>query len=167
MRDDGPVTANKRTVYAASSGAYSDYTVRALFEDRADAEATVARMNTSRFYDAYVEEFDLFPAGSGDALVARPRYEASLGVGMDGVLIDAEPDVEFTTVDADVEPVSPPVCLETWDGRDSYEVSVMADDEPTAVKAVRERAARVAAQLVEGIDPITGRPLDRSRLTGR
>jgi hypothetical protein len=57
-----------RTVYAASSGSYSDYSVDLLFEDRADAEAHVKQTNDDGPEWARgtprVEEFEFWEAGS-------------------------------------------------------------------------------------------------------
>jgi hypothetical protein len=57
-----------RTVFSASSGEYSDYSVDLLFEDRASAEAHVKQMNDEGpAWDrgtVRVEEFELWEAGS-------------------------------------------------------------------------------------------------------
>jgi hypothetical protein len=48
----------KRTVYAASSGSYSDYSVDALFEIKEDAEQYVTDEHAE-----FVEEFSLYEPG--------------------------------------------------------------------------------------------------------
>lgn len=49
-----------KTVYAVSSGSYSDYGVRSLYTTREAAQAHVDRFNSGQHYDdAFVEEFEL------------------------------------------------------------------------------------------------------------
>lgn len=59
--------SEKRTIYAVSSGSYSDYSVIALFEREEDANAYALDIGTEGYGGAFVEEFDYWPAG------ARPK----------------------------------------------------------------------------------------------
>lgn len=156
--------SEKRTVYSVSSGAYSNYRVEALFEDHADANA-----NAVRHPDWYVEEFDLHPPGSSDALVPWHGFTAWAWVNSEGHVSDEVAVVEWHDY-PDEGPPQPSTSLRStrqWpiglsDGSQSfewhvaydvYEVGVTANDEERARKAVRERAAEVAAVIAEGGDP--------------
>lgn len=53
------------TVYAITTGSYSDYRVERIFETRKDAEAFVTSMGGEGKWDPLqIEEFDFHPAGS-------------------------------------------------------------------------------------------------------
>lgn len=153
-----------RTVYAVSSGTYSDYEVEYLFESRDDAEATVARINHGQPWPntkARVEEFDLYPPGSGALRRPRKRFTAVLGVYPDATLSEVEVEEEY------VEPGTPNWDLGVSDQRKwlsighprdaAFSVSIQSDDETTAVKAVREKASEVVALMLDGLDPTQAR----------
>lgn len=52
-----------RTIYAVTSGMYSDYTVHGLFENEADAQAVADNWRGSRYSDADIENFTLYAPG--------------------------------------------------------------------------------------------------------
>ena len=52
-----------KTVYAISSGAYSDYRVHWLLEDKEEAERLVNELNDDGYDAPFVEEFDLAEPG--------------------------------------------------------------------------------------------------------
>lgn len=154
--------SGKRTVYSLSAGEYSDYRVLDLFEDRADAEA-----NAARNPDWRVEEFDLYPPGSRDVFIPRQRFTANAWVNTEGRILDhVHVRDYFDYPDEGPEPVGTSVRKTTFSmisadgvkfdwplGSTVYEVFACADDEITVRKAVQERAAKVAATLVEGGTP--------------
>jgi hypothetical protein len=156
----------KRTVHSVSAGEYSDYTVLALFEDRADAETAAARHP-----HWYVQDFDLYPTGSADAMIPRRRFSAVAFVDREGRINDVirthdwleYPDEGPQRTYTDVMQHSSclwPVVLP--DGSETaerirggvFQVYAHADEEKRARKAVRERAAKVASILVDGGDPL-------------
>lgn len=74
-----------KDIWAVSTGSYSDYSVLALFEDEADAQAAVDECNAKESYrDARVESFYFYPSGT------RPHYEKifhrSVNISNDGTV---------------------------------------------------------------------------------
>lgn len=154
--------SDKRTVFSVSAGEYSDYRVEALFEDRADAETTAARTGW------YVEEFDLYGPGNSDVVKPRVQVHATAWIDSAGRIND-NVDVRTYAVDHDEEPDHLPAVYSSrhWPERrpdgtiqmdygrngEYYQVKAYADDVTTAQKAVRERAAQIAAGLAEGRKP--------------
>lgn len=138
----------KKTVYAISSGDYSDYRVHALFESREDAEAAV--QTADRWEAAEVQEFDFYPAGTGTSFRWRTPYEAVVKIAADGTIGEASVRKERGRfLDAD------------WTGkvRDSHglferhrtrlpvTVYAQALTEEAAIKAASERAGQVAWEI--------------------
>lgn len=66
---------SKHLIYAVSTGAYSDYSVNAIFVRREDAEAAIAAGYLAGSYDKpEIEEFDLFEAGELPVKAAMIRH---------------------------------------------------------------------------------------------
>jgi hypothetical protein len=64
------------TVYAISSGEYSDYSVERIFERKEDAEKYIAAMGNTGYRALEVEEFEFHPAG--DVPTVYTSYYASI-----------------------------------------------------------------------------------------
>lgn len=137
----------KRTVYAVSTGSYSNYTIEAVFEDRVDAEMTAERVGGT------VEEFEILPPGSGGYIRPRLRYVVNTTVSCHGK-INTEWSEHSSYVDQDSAP-EPPLMHTDYYGH--YRIMVQADTREAAVKAASEYAARVGALVVEGVDPMSGK----------
>lgn len=145
-----------KTVYAVSYGEYSDYRVRWLFEDRADADATATRVG------GYVEEFDLYEPGSGDELTVNHQWGASVHINPDGRMNDYTHCYSIESF-SDEAPESSTIREfpdRRWcdDGGNmhwgtEYEVRAWGPSEDVARKVARERAAKLAAELSEGRPP--------------
>jgi hypothetical protein len=69
-----------KTIYAVSSGEYSDYSVRGVFEDEATAKAWADAMNSgeSRYEQYRVESFTFIPAGTAPFKVTEYQKTAQL-----------------------------------------------------------------------------------------
>lgn len=163
---------SRRTVWAVSTGSYSSYSVVALFEDKADAEALAA---TYTGYDGgEVEEFELYSPGDRSRRNG-PVWIAEVCVNADATLSDRGAELhEHYAVDDD-GPVAEPASVEkrryhygeTWDG--GYRVIGRGLTEEQAVKGAKDKAAEVAALILDGVDPreilhgrVTKEGLDRA-----
>lgn len=150
-----------RTVYAVTSGSYSDHHVLALFERREDAAAAVAAGLGATNYDTAndIEEFTLFPAA---ALPRKVGYWAAyLGLKGDGspdgrTEVWAQPREGWTGVDGEIPGRRPRVEVHAvpWDrSPDSpvsrYNVSAHAMTQEAAVKAVSDAVAKLRAEILE------------------
>jgi hypothetical protein len=147
---------NRRTVFSVSDGEYSDYRVHWLFEDRDDANVTATRVG------GYVEEFDLYGPGSDDEITIHRQWGATAYVNPVGQIEDT---VHCYSIESfsDEDPEAPTIrefIDQRWCDPDGvihrgtqYEIRAWADSEGAARKAARERAAKVAAELAEGLRP--------------
>lgn len=140
----------KRTVWAVISGDYSDYRVHALFEDKADADDAAARIGLE------VEEFDLYSPGDR-SLRRLPEHWAYCDVTSEGVLRERPVELPYTTIGDSPPPTNVWVRDRDVGANKEYVVGATAATEEAARKSVRERAAQVAAMVVEGLDPLAVR----------
>lgn len=134
----------KRVVYAVATGEYSNYGVRAIYEREEDAQACADRIG------GYVEEYPLYPPGD-DSYRIRTRYWAELRVMLDGTHQDLRewtlPESCDQELELSDEALGPPRF-------GYYQVMASAPSPTQAVKAVRERAAKLSALIIEGHDPL-------------
>lgn len=71
-----------RTVFAVSSGSYSDYGVIAIFGTRAQAQAYIDQAEVSRYSDpCFIEEFAFAP--EGEEIKSRRYYVVRLKNGVE------------------------------------------------------------------------------------
>lgn len=129
-----------KTVWAASSGSYSDYGVSSIFERQEDAEAYVAEMNVDKGYgpDYYVEDFTYYPAGT------RPTVTLIWAVyAHDSGSVTVE---SYATDEADAPRryARPVATEETVGGRMYFRASCI--DKEAAIKAVADRQTRWQAR---------------------
>ena len=146
----------KKTVYAVSDGEYSSYQVCWLFENREDAEVTANRVG------GYVEEFDLYGPGSGNELTINHRWWASVQITATGKISDT---VQCFSVEAFSDEEMPTSTIREFPNRrwcddngnmhtgTEYGIRTAGPSEDVVRKAVRERAAKLAAELAEGRPP--------------
>jgi hypothetical protein len=128
-RDTG--MPSKRTVYAATSGSYSDYAVDALFERREDAERYVAAGLAED-----IEEIPLY----AEMPQLYTVYTATIGKRGPGRSVGQLRTTSYVTTD---EP-------EHKTGDSDWMVTAEGPDRERVVKSVRDRYARWKAQQ-EGI----------------
>jgi hypothetical protein len=147
--------SERRTIYAVSSGAYSDYVVHGLFLDKADAVAVVERLNTGGDH-WFVEEFPLYP--SGDRSLRRAdNWRAAVQVKYDGSIGKSWTSSEVYLGDNNgpMHPISEASTLHWTNGElAGWHVAAYGLSKEQAEKAARERAAQVAALVIEGVDPV-------------
>lgn len=142
----------KKTIYAVASGEYSDYGIVALFDERPDAEALVAEMNLTRPIDpAFIQEFPLYAAGDR-SLRRRHYFVGHVFVTAEGA-IDGEPEIWANDVLADKFPRHPAAQV-TRTGQGMWRIVKQGSDTTRVRKALREKAAWVATEIVEGRDPL-------------
>ena len=150
-----------RTVYVVTSGEYSDYRVDSVFETRPAAEAWAGKWGQ-------VEEFPMFADGDNPEDYERTVVQADVIVDTNGKILEGPPFGTYanTVYAADYEAAErqysdqiPRVVrlqhafvrgqrLETC-----WRVNAFAPTKEAAEKAVRERAAKVASLVVQGMDP--------------
>lgn len=143
-----------RTVYVVTSGEYSDYTVDCVFEHRSDAEKRAGKWGQ-------VEEFLMFGPDDDPSEYRRNVVMAWAVVDVEGRIHEDKTPHSYTKLalsdDAAVRsfqdngrrvvaPVNYP--------RKGWAVTIGASTEEAAWKAVRERAAKVASLVVQGMDPM-------------
>jgi len=69
----------KSTVYIVTSGEYSDYSIRAVFDDSECAEVFVKNYNkTNEWSSAQVEEFDLNPISLEDLISNKKTFRIEM-----------------------------------------------------------------------------------------
>lgn len=148
----------RRTAYGVTSGEYSDYRVHAMFDTREDAQRCADRLSRTRsHYDVDVQEFPMYGPGGGDEYRNRPEFHADLVVregrivepcdGCEDFLGAEDPPTSLTVTPIPSRPAP------GWKGPVIYRVEATGASREAALKAVRERAARVAALVAEGLDP--------------
>lgn len=150
-----------RTVYVVTSGEYSDYSVDAVFEDRGDAEAYAGKWGQ-------VEEYPMFAPGDDPQDYRQVVVQADLIVDSTGKILDGSPFGTYVndTYAADYESaerqyldVLPRVVrlnhvyIRGRRVENCWRVNVCAPTREAAEKAVRERAAKVASLVAQGLDP--------------
>lgn len=130
------------TIYAVSTGEYSDYRVHGAFVERDDAQALVDRLPA---YDTgEVLELPLCAPGDRISLVPRKVYRADVSI-KDGLI--GEPQLGFTREVIDTEV---PVEWAAPTGMfGEVGVWVTAATPDAALKAARDKAADVLAQRHE------------------
>lgn len=117
----------KQTIWAISSGSYSDYGVHLLCETEEQAKQAVAAMGG----DYRVEGFDYFPIGSGPGV-----YRWFRATGLEGSL-----DVRVSEWRAFGQaPLRPRVRKSVWrDNAPSVLIEATCRDRTAAIKAVKDR----------------------------
>lgn len=145
------MTAEPRTMYAVATGGYSDYRVHGLFEEYPGADAAATRVG------GIVQEIPLYAPGD-DSLTLRAEHTASVRVSATGKIGKVHHEVlrgrasdGRSTTEIGRSLLSPP----------TYYVYAVADTKERACKAAGERAAQVAALILDGVDPLEaerGRP---------
>lgn len=136
----------RRTVWSVSSGEYSDYSVTALYENKADALTMAAR------HHGYVQEFELYSPGD----LSRRRatgWTSTIKVKFDGTV--GQPDTqEIRYGEMDDQGLVDERPLELRLGRErAIFVNGYGDTEERAVKGAKDRAAKTASELLDGHDP--------------
>lgn len=142
-----------RTVYAVSSGDYSDYIVHFLFVTETDAQRHAEQRRLGdRHEESRVEEFTLFDEGESPARIGR--HSAWISLTGDGEIAheDEHFDVEWghSAADALTRPRVTVRGSYAYGGR--YMIRAEAASRDAAWKAARDRAAKMKAELVEHAD---------------
>lgn len=139
----------RRTVWAVTSGSYSDYSVMAIFETREDADEVAKRHGDD------VEEMTFYTAGD-HSYRTTVSWVSTIKVRADGTF-KGEPRTERLThsIRDDDGLLHEPVEVQRWtrnpDSDFVIRVESLAEDK--AIKGVKDRAAEVSAMIVEGVDP--------------
>lgn len=133
-----------KTVYMVTSGSYSDYRVDGVFLSEKDAEAAVA----ADFGDDY-DQIDLYEEGE---LPTKVGYWCASGtIGKSGEMLSAPSAFYRTTWQRHPDTFLPRPDVThdyaTWIG--GWYVVSQARTEEDALKVVRDRLARRAAELLE------------------
>ena len=132
-----------RTIYAVSSGSYSDYSVNLIFESKKDAEAFVL----AKEGDYQVETFTLVPAGFPLAfwkrLVCTWREEP---------FMNQAPAWEYERgcSNVDDKPMPQPVVVKApvqWAAKHSAHLTVEGDDHERVRKVFTEQLAGYKLEL--------------------
>jgi hypothetical protein len=161
--------SGERSVWVLTQGSYSDYGVIAVYETKADAEAVMASMLAARgrggsWRDVDIEEFPYYPAGD-TSLRPKSWWVHCVEVHPDGTITRASPGLgggrpypyETSELGDDIPDVvgvtvkrtfghNPPVKI--------YGAFGVGRTKEQATKGAKDRAAEVAAMVLEGLDPI-------------
>lgn len=143
----------KRTVWAVEHSDYDeDRAIDALYEEKADAEAIVAEMGD----DYRIRELHLY--SSGDRSLPRSSsVHVFVDVSPEGEIADRMTITRCGHIGSEALGLQAPwVSAEYSRGEPTgtYTVAATLRTEEAAVNAVRERAARVAQMIADGLDPI-------------
>lgn len=130
-----------KTVYSVSSGSYSDYRVEKLFESREDAER-FADGGGGQYTDGFVEEFQLYPAGTEGYEVWRAMGWTSRG--LDEIRIESSRAMQPGPRRPEVR--THPMLGIRGMGDPGYFVSASCADRNAAIKSVKDRIAQMIAQ---------------------
>lgn len=171
--------SSERSVWALSSGSYSSYHVIAIFEAKADAETVMAEMlsapGDNSWYDVQVEEFPYYATGD-TSLRPTSHWMHCVEVHPDGVVAEIEPVDDRYTINfphemallADETPEDQGVVVRRTFGHNPpskvYGVYGVGRTKEQAIKGAKDRAAEVAAMVLEGLDP---REVERARRSDR
>jgi hypothetical protein len=140
-------------VWAIEQGEYSDYGITALFESKEDAEAVCERLGPSDSWHGYrVEEFDLYR--TGDRSLHRViTWSYTVRVLDNGGIQDWSGDQGQMHHGLSSDAPDPPnrVCAHHHGG---WRVVGVGASLEQARKGATDRAAQVAALVIEGLDPL-------------
>lgn len=132
------------TVYVVTSGEYSDFRIEAIFETRQDADACVTRGAGED-----VAEYELYGPGD-DTFRLRKVFYTHVLITPDGVIGESKSDMQSWPSTQDKE-LFVSASVGPWVHQ--WRVDAVAATRDAAVKAVRERAAKVASLLAQGMNP--------------
>lgn len=133
-----------RTVWAVSTGEYSDYAVHAVYEDEADARRAAERVHGD------VSPMALMPPGDDSLRYVRRAtgYASVTRAGCEFAFSVWDPSEVVSLDVADV------VVAAVQLSGDFYYVNVSADTKERAERALRERVDAVRWCLSQGGDPL-------------
>jgi hypothetical protein len=140
----------KQIIYVVTSGSYSDYGIEAIYQTREDAQRLVELLNRSGRYGrdhAVIEEHELLPPGD-TSIKLREQWHAHALIDSDGKITVDEQRVHC---DVDIRNEFDDIISDHPYGTSSTRaVNAIAHTREGAMKAVRERAAQLATEIIEG-----------------